>query len=107
MLQPHQQQVFRNVLNDLKAGNLPYELQNPSFVRPRGRRTAAAVASANANRAGRSNNFRVSSVSSTQRDPSGFEYVAQQTSGGSQRRCGSCQQTGHNTRTCPVRQSNI
>ncbi|KAL9558135.1 hypothetical protein MBANPS3_001041 [Mucor bainieri] len=112
-LAPHQSIIVRQMVRDLMRGQLPFELQNPSQFTPRGRLTAAMAnaAAGNISRAsqrGRGGRRGGRSQSSTQRDPSGFEYHTQESEGGgagsqrstNPRRCTNCRLTGNSSRTC-------
>ncbi|KAG1464953.1 hypothetical protein G6F56_004980 [Rhizopus delemar] len=63
-------------------------MQPPAVQQPRGRPRGAGNRVASRN------------ISSTQRDPSSFEYVEGRSS--ATRRCGVCSGTGHNRRRCPL-----
>ncbi|KAG1436506.1 hypothetical protein G6F56_013531 [Rhizopus delemar] len=84
---PHKKLMVKDFLDELCRGEVIQDMQPPAVQQPRGRSRGAENRVASRN------------ISSTQRDPSSFEYMEGRSS--AMRRCGVCSGTDHNRRRYP------
>ncbi|CEP07041.1 hypothetical protein [Parasitella parasitica] len=79
-VEPHQQIIVRQMVNDLLIGEMPFKLQNSSSVKPRGRPLSSIVKAFSAVKTNRRDIKRRGrggrSQSLTQMEPSAFEHAA-------------------------------
>lgn len=87
---PHRKAIIRALFKNLANNELPYELGDPNEAIRKGRKRKTGLGSS-----------QTRNVTSTQRDPSAFEYVVAEQLART-KKCGVCKEAGHNRRSCPV-----